>query len=109
MQDGDTSFPLHSPRLDTTRRTDHSPDPSIAIGSHNQLLQRLISHTVPQDELCSLIETIFSDRKATDVIDHLRGSDTQAFIDVVGEVCHHTLYFRMVLFRPYPFCLLGIR
>ena len=71
MQDGDTSFPLHLPRLDTTRRTDHSPDPSIAIGSHNQLLQRLISHTVPQDELCSLIETIFSDRKATDVIDHL--------------------------------------
>ena len=55
-------------------------EPSLA------LLQRLISGAASQSERASLIETIFSSRKATDMICHLRGSDIQTFIDVVDEV-----------------------
>ena len=36
---------------------------------------------------------IFSGKK-TDVVDRLSGSDAQAFIDIMDEVRHHTLYSR---------------
>ena len=65
------------------------PDPSIATESHKQAWQQLINRTISQDELPSLIETIFSDRKATSMVDPLQESDAQAFIDVIDGVCHH--------------------
>jgi hypothetical protein len=67
------------------------PDPSTSIDSYDQAWQRLISGAVPQDELASLIETIFSSEKATDVADSLKGNDVQTFIDVLDGVWHHAL------------------
>lgn len=75
-----------SPCLDPARHTDDSPGPSATADFHEQAWQRLISRAVPRDELPSLIETIFSDRKATEAVDRLQGSDTQAFIDVIDRV-----------------------
>ena len=51
------------------------------------LLLCLTSGAVPQDERTSLIEAIISSGKATDSV---RGSDAQAFIDTVYEVCCHS-------------------
>ena len=69
------------------------PDPSAAIDSHKQALQQLVNPTIPQDELPSLIETIFSDRKAIKTADPLQKSDAQTFVDVIDRVCHHVPYF----------------
>ena len=63
---------------------DHPPDPSV-LDSDDQALQHLINRTVPQGELASLIETIFSNKKVADVVDYFRG-DAQTFIDVIDEV-----------------------
>ena len=82
-------LPLPSPGLDPTQ---YLPDPPITIDSEGQALQRLITRAVRQNEFPSLIETIFSEKK-TDVVARLSGSDAQAFIDVIDEVRHHTLYF----------------
>ena len=52
-------------------------------------MQRLISGTLSQGELASLIETIFSSRKVIDLAGCLQESDVQTFVDVVHEVrCH---------------------
>ena len=59
--------------------------PSV-LDSDDQSLQRLISRTVPRSELASLIETIFSNKKVTDVLDRLQGGDVQTFIDIMDEV-----------------------
>jgi hypothetical protein len=50
------------------------------------LLLCLISGVVPQGERASLIEAIFWSRKVTEIVRPLRGSDAQAFIDVVDGV-----------------------
>ena len=84
----------NSPCIDSALDTDLPPDPPIVLGPHNQALQRLISCTVPQGERASLIETIFSDKKVTDLVDCLRSSDVQTFIDVIDEVRRHTFYPR---------------
>ena len=67
------------------------PDPPTATDPHKQAWQQLISPTTPQDELPSLIETIFSDRKTMDMANPLRASDAQVFIDVIDGVRHHVL------------------
>ena len=69
---------------------DHPPDPS-ALDPDDQALQHLINRTVPQSELASLIETIFSNKKVADVVDHFQGADAQTFIDVIDEVWRDTL------------------
>jgi len=94
MNNGDISLPLPSPGLDPTR---HLPGTSIAIGSQEWALQRLIARTVPREELPSLIGKIFSGRE-TDVVDLLRESDAQAFVDVMDEVCTTTLF----IFKGWP-------
>jgi len=88
MSNGDAPLP----RLDPGQHTKHSPDPPIAIDSREQVWQRLLSGAVPQDELPSLIETIFSDRKTAKMVDRLQGSEAQAFIDVIDGVCYLGLY-----------------
>jgi len=88
--DGDAPLPPLSPGPDPTR---HPPDPSIAVDPQEQAWQRLIARAVPHDELPSLIETIFSERKSN-TVDRLSGSDAQAFIDVTDEVRHRAHYFR---------------
>ena len=69
---------------------DHPPDPSV-LDPDDQALQHLINRTVPQSELASLIETIFSNKKVADVVDYLQGADAQTFIDVIDEVWRRTL------------------
>jgi hypothetical protein len=66
-------------------------NPSITVDPYDQARKRLISGVVPQDELPSLIETIFSNEKVTDVADRLQGSDVQTFIDAIDVVWHHAL------------------
>ena len=69
---------------------DLSPDPSTVLDPHNQAFQRLIDPAVPQSEVASLVEIVFSNRKVADLARHLRGSEAQVFIDVIDEVRHHT-------------------
>ena len=94
ISDGGASSLLPSLFLDPTRYTNDPPGPSIVTDFRERALQRLISRTVPKDELPPIIEAIFSSRKTTDMIDRLQESDAQAFIDVIDEVRHQTLYFR---------------
>ena len=77
-------------RHSLARNMDLPPDPSVVLDSHNQALQRLISRAVPQNELASFIGTVFSDRKVTDLLGRLRGSEVQAFIDVIDKVRYQT-------------------
>jgi len=46
----------------------------------------LISGPHPQGELASLIETVFSSRKAIDLTGRFQESDAQTFVDIVHEV-----------------------
>ena len=48
--------------------------------------ERLISHTLSQDEVIPLIEAIFTSQDEVNMIDHLHGDNAQTFIDVVHEV-----------------------
>lgn len=83
--------------------------PPVAIDSHEQTWQRWINRATPQDKLLSVVETLFSSREAIDVVDSLRGSDAQAFIDVMDEVGRHFLYRpRSGPFTVFSFCLLGV-
>ena len=92
MGDGGTPSPLPSPCHNPTQRVKGSPGPSMVTDSHEQKWQRLISGAAPQDELPSLIETIFSN-KTTNIVDRLQESNAQAFINVIDGVRHQTLYF----------------
>jgi hypothetical protein len=66
-------------------------DLSVTLSHYDQAWQRLVSGAVPQDELASLIETIFSSEKVTDRVNRLQGNDIQTFIDVLDAVWHHAL------------------
>jgi len=102
--DRDAPFFPSSPDLYSTR---HLPGPSIAVDPQEQVWQRLITRAVPPGELPSLIETIFSGRKSN-VVGHLRGSDAQAFIDIMDEVRHHAHYLPAIVDLP-SFYVLSFR
>jgi len=89
-----TPAPLLSPLLDAAQHTSDPIDPSTPVDSYEQTWKRLISHAVPQGELPSLIETIFSDRKRTDMVNRLQKREAQAFVDMIDGVSHQTLYFQ---------------
>ena len=97
MGNGDASLLLPSPSLDPTR---HIPDPPIPVGSQEQAWQRLISRTIPRDELPSIIEAIVLSGRETNVVDLLTGSDAQAFIDIMDEVRYHTHFQEMADLLP---------
>lgn len=61
-------------------------DPPPISDSDRRALQRLISGTVPQDELVPLIESIVSNVKAANIVEFLQESDVQKFIDVMDRV-----------------------
>ena len=65
-------------------------EPSLVLDSGERALQRLISNDIPQDELASLIETIFSSRNAINMVGRLGECDAQTFVDVVYEVRYHS-------------------
>jgi len=50
----------------------------------------LISGPLPQGELATLIETVFSSRETIDLARCLQDSDAQTFIDVVFKVRRHS-------------------
>ena len=60
---------------------------SLAITTDSQ--QRLVSHAFSQDELPSLLETVFWDMEPTDIVQYLQGGDTQALVDILCEVRYH--------------------
>lgn len=64
------------------------------INHYAQAWRRLVSCAVPQDELLALIETIFLDDEATEMINRLRGGDAQTFIDVMDGVRYHSFFPR---------------
>jgi len=51
----------------------------------------LISGAIPQGELPSLIEMVFSDDKAANTVGSLQGSDVQALIDGIDKVSYIVL------------------
>jgi len=57
--------------------------------SPRRALQWLIGGAFHRGGLTSLIDTIFSSRKATDIVGCLRENDAQTFVDVIHEVCCH--------------------
>ena len=63
--------------------------PAESLSSGERALHRLISGPLPQSELASLIETVFSSREAIGLAGCLQESDAQTFIDVVHEVRFH--------------------
>jgi hypothetical protein len=67
------------------------PPPGPTSDAGQRALQRLISPTVPPDEIRSLIETVALNMKAADIVQYLQGSDAQIFIDVIDQVCGVTI------------------
>ena len=72
-----------------SENTIHPSEPPLISDSDKQALQDLISRTIPQDELPSVIERVVLNVKATDIVKYLQLGDAQAFVDVIDEVCHH--------------------
>ena len=64
--------------------------PFPVLDSGEQALQCLISGAIPQDELSSYIEAIFSSEKATDDVGGLEGSDAQTFVDFADKVQYYS-------------------
>ena len=98
----DPSLPPDSPRspviktLVTATLSLPIPDEDLGLtaqapptlpSSGRLALQRLVSGVPPRDELPSLIETIVSNVKADDIVNHLRGTDAQKFVDILSQVC----------------------
>ena len=93
LGDDGTSVLLPPSRLDSEQHTNNPLHPSTTI-DYEQAWQRLTSHPVLQDELPSLIKTIFSDKRGTDMITRLSGDDAPAFLDTIDEVRYHTCRFQ---------------
>jgi len=84
--------------------TDHPPEPAPIPDSGKRALRRLVSRTVPHDELSSLIETIVLNVKAADIVGCLPKSDAQTFIDVTDEACHQAIpSLRNLFIDPFDF------
>ena len=71
--------------------TEHHSGPPLISDPGGLALQRLVSRGVTRDEIPSVIETLVSNLKAADIAERLRGKDTQTFIDILDEACHHAI------------------
>ena len=85
------SVPPSPPLPGNTKRVS---EPPLILSPSVRALQRLVSRDVPQDELRSVIETIISNVRAADIVECLQESGAQTFVDVMDEVCHHTISSR---------------
>ena len=85
MDESDLPLPLPS------GDTNNPSEPAPILDSDRQALERLVSHAVPQGELPSVIETIVSSMRAADIVECLRESDAQTFIDVTDEARHQVI------------------
>ncbi|KAF9645270.1 kinase-like protein [Thelephora ganbajun] len=81
--------PSTSVLLVTTQSSAYSPpapaEPFLVHDTGERALRCLISGAIPQGEQTSLIETVLSSGKATDMVGHLRENDAQSFVDVISE------------------------
>ena len=69
------------------------PDTPLVLNSDKRaLLRRLISRAVPEGELVSLIEAIFSGEKVSDIVRCVEKNEAQTFINVIDEVRHNASY-----------------
>ena len=66
-------------------------EPPLIFDSHGQALQRLVSRSVPQDELSSVIETVVSNVSAAGIVKYLQGNDAQTFVDIMDLACHYAI------------------
>ena len=73
------------------RITNRSYGPSLIPDSDRQALNNLVSHAIPQDKLLSVIETIVSNVKATNIVKELEGNDAQGFADIMDEARHYII------------------
>lgn len=69
--------------------TSHPSELPLISGSDKRALQQLVSQTIPQDELLSVVETIALNVKAANLVGCLQPSDAQTFIDVIDQAGHH--------------------
>ena len=69
-----------------------------------QALQRLISDTIPQDEVAPLIEAVLLSGKAIEEIGNLQRNGVQAIIDILDKVpCYLSIFESLVDFdNPHP-------
>ena len=72
-----------------TNNAIHFSEPPLALDPE-EAFRRLVGGAVPQDELPSLIETVVSNLKATNIVRRLQESDAQTFIDVIDQVYNIT-------------------
>ena len=74
------------------------PTPGLYVPANSDVpaCKRLtsLSHPYFPHEVISLIEAVFKSKDKVKKVDHLRGDDSQTFVDVIHEVCLHPLYFR---------------
>ena len=69
--------------------TGRPSQPSLTLDPAEQALQRLIDGVLPWDERSSVIESIFSSQRATDMLCGLRERDAQTSVDAIHEVRYH--------------------
>ena len=62
----------------------------IAVSSHEQDLRRLIALLFSQDELPSLLKTIFSNKESIHTVYSPQRGDVQVVVDILDEVCQNT-------------------
>jgi len=80
-------LPLYPPPGDANDLSESS----LISDSSVLALRRLVSRTVPQDELLSVIEAIVSKLKAAEIVERLQGDDAQTFADMIAEACHYVV------------------
>ena len=70
--------------------------PSLDLSVHSDFnppgWKHLISGPLAKHERASMIATIFSNRDEIDTIRNLSGDDAQTLVNVIYEVCPHTLF-----------------
>ncbi|KAF9642573.1 kinase-like protein [Thelephora ganbajun] len=81
--------PSTSVLLVTTQSSTYSPlapaEPPLVPDTGERALRCLISGAIPQGERTSLIESVLSSGKTTDMVTRLRENDAQSFVDVISD------------------------
>ena len=75
--------------------SDTDPNPAsgsmpTAASSNEQVLRRLTTRLFSQNELPSLLETIFSNGELSRMVHSLQRGDVQIVVDILDEACHNT-------------------
>ena len=85
-----------------------TPGQPLLLDPGERALQRLISRNVPEDELASIFEAIFSSRRTIDTASSLTEGGPQTFIDAMDEVNSHALLPAMDGLIGSDFVLIGV-